>query len=190
MNDCARSLRQDWTQSRLYNSSRSTRRLRRDAVRPGDKKTTRYDLLHRGGSPSRGIHFAASGEKQYYSYSSNVTLRGLSLPHIYHVPARIADHARPLSLQYGRNACQHRLAGYFLSRGHRAIDVTYNAAKADTKRGLLSWPRTARFSMQRHTYETIESSHPLSLPFSFCAFSIGTPESGMKRQRRGKREGR
>jgi len=161
---------------------------------PTIKKSTRYGFpLSRTSDNEEKFTSRRLWKKQYSSYISNVTLCGLSLPRVYFVP-RLKPWTMPdpLSLQYGRNACQHRLAGHFLSCEHRSIDVTYNAAKAETEWGLFSWPRPAGFSLHQPPYEAIESSAPppsLSLSLSslsFCAFSIGMPESRMKRQRRGK----
>lgn len=90
------------------------------------------------------------------SYTGNVTLCGLSR-FLVSVPFSLESWImNRLSLQCCRNACQHRLVGHFLSRGHRSIDVTHNAAEAETERGFFSWFCPAAFSTHKHTYEAIE----------------------------------
>lgn len=115
-----------------------------------------------------------------------------SIPVISHLAASLASPRvrfrssrrimnRPLSLQCCRNACQHRLVGHFLSRGHRSIDVTHNAAEAETERGFFSCLCPAAFSTHKHTYEAIEP--PCFLPRASPSFLCPLDRPAQYRER-------
>lgn len=123
-------------------------------------------------------------ERKQYSPSIPVishlaASRFLSCPFRFRSSRRIMN--RPLSLQCCRNACQHRLVGHFLSRGHRSIDVTHNAAEAETERGFFSCLCPAAFSTHKHTYEAIEP--PCFLPRASPSFLCPLDRPAQYRER-------